>query len=81
MKKKEKAAIEIGQRAAEEVNRLINDSNTSITMFMKNNGMIRTMFYKWDGGECVPSIQSLKKLYYAGADVMYIIFGERKDEI
>lgn len=69
-----KAQIEIGKRAYEEVHRVFGkDVDARITLGMKS----KQLLYDWSQG-CAPSAKYLQRLYYCGADVIYILTGMRQ---
>lgn len=68
-----RADIGIGKRAFEEVSRLF----PSIMDARRQLGMkSRQLFYDWGNGNA-PSAKYLQRLYYCGADVIYILTGIR----
>lgn len=69
-----KAQIEIGKRAYEEVLRLFEktkDANAALGLTNSRNHL-----YEWMRG-VAPSAKYLQRLYYLGADVIYILTGVR----
>ena len=72
-----KAQIEIGRRAFEEVCRIYEkneDARSALGMKSKQ------LLYDWMDG-CAPSAKYLQRLYYVGADVIYILTGARGNEV
>jgi hypothetical protein len=68
------AQVEIGKRAYEEVCNLFPKmSDAKILLGMKSNQLI----YDWMEG-CAPSAKYLQRLYYCGADIIYILTGRRE---
>lgn len=68
-----RAQIEIGQRAFDEVLKLFDNLNTA----RRNLGMTsKQLLYDWMEG-VAPSAKYLQRLYYCGADVIYILTGVR----
>lgn len=71
-----RAQIEIGKRAYEEVCNLFDKiGDAKIFLGMKSNQLI----YDWMEG-VAPSAKYLQRLYYCGADVIYILTGTRRKE-
>ena len=68
-----KGDIEIGKRAAEEARRIF----PSVADASKRMGIGRKAVYSWERDGIVPGGFYLAKLYYAGADVIYILTGRR----
>lgn len=69
-----RAQIEIGQRAFEEVSRIIPKlKDAKFLLGMKSNQLL----YDWMEG-VAPSAKYLQRLHYCGADVIYILTGVRK---
>lgn len=72
-----KAQIEIGQRAFEEICRIIpKQKDATMLLGMKSNQLL----YDWMEG-CAPSAKYLQRLHYCGADVIYILTGVRRNEV
>lgn len=72
-----KAQIEIGKRAFEEVTRIFPKyKDARIALGMKSHQLI----YDWMDG-IAPSAKYLQRLYYVGADVIYILTGVRENEV
>ena len=72
-----KAQIEIGRRAFEEVCRIYKkNEDARIALGMKS----KQLLYDWMEG-CAPSAKYLQRLYYIGADVIYILTGARGNEV
>lgn len=71
-----KPQIEIGKRAFEEVLRIypkMKDAKNSLGISSN------LLLYDWLQG-VAPSAKYLQRLYYVGADVIYILTGQRKNE-
>ena len=68
-----RAQIEIGKRAYEEVLRIFPKITTAKRVVGASNHRI---LYDWMNG-CAPSAKYLQRLYYCGADVIYILTGKR----
>ena len=66
--------IEIGQRAFEEVYRLFDSQKVAKEMLGISN---KQLLYDWMDG-VAPSAKYLQRLYYLGADVIYILTGDKK---
>ena len=66
--------IEIGKRAFEEVNRLFNNQKKAKVMLGISS---RQLLYDWMEG-VAPSAKYLQRLHYLGADVIYILTGDKK---
>ena len=72
-----KAQIEIGRRAFEEVCRIYKkNEDARIALGMKS----KQLLYDWMEG-CAPSAKYLQRLYYVGADVIYILTGVKVNEV
>ena len=72
-----KSDIFIGQRAAEEVNRICAEKDMRMVDFQRLIGIDKKNVYSWrDGG--TPNSFFLQKLLYAGADIRYILTGRRE---
>ena len=70
------AEITIGQRAYEEMTRLFEKQIDAVrTLGIKSQRVI----YDWMDG-VAPSAKYLQRLHYAGADVVYILTGIRKEQ-
>ena len=69
-----RAQIEIGKRAFEEVLRLFPTIKRARTVLGISSG---ALIYDWGNG-CAPSAKYLQRLYYVGADVIYILTGVRR---
>ena len=68
-----RAQIEIGARAFEEVHRIFEkDVDAKTVLGIKSNRLL----YDWMDG-VAPSAKYLQRLYYCGADVIYILTGMR----
>lgn len=67
----------IGHRAYEELKRIAGPRG--IARLCRRMGYGRKSAYKWGKGH-TPTIFALVKLHYAGADVMYILSGERRGD-
>lgn len=73
-----RAQIEIGKRAFEEVTRIIPKLKDAQKMLGISSNQL---LYDWMDG-CAPSAKYLQRLYYVGADVIYILTGMRsKNEL
>lgn len=68
--------IEIGQRAFEEVSRLFDSQKVAKQMLGISS---RQLIYDWMEG-VAPSAKYLQRLHYLGADVIYILTGEKQNE-
>lgn len=69
-----RAQVEIGKRAFEEVIRVFGKNvDAKASLGMTSNQLL----YDWMGG-CAPSAKYLQRLYYCGADVIYILTGMRQ---
>lgn len=68
-----KGDIDIGIRAAEEVRRIF----PTVAEATRRMGVGRKIVYSWGQGGNVPGGFYLAKLHYAGADVIYILTGQR----
>ena len=71
---KSRPQIEIGKRAFEEVNRLFNNQKKAKVMLGISS---QQLLYDWMGG-VAPSAKYLQRLHYLGADVIYILTGDKK---
>ena len=71
---KKQTDIEIGHRAYEEAIRVF----VKPRFAYKTCGLNRQTLYNWKDGNS-PSALFLSKLHYAGADVMYILTGQRRE--
>lgn len=70
------AQIEIGKRAYEEVCNIFDKmADAKIFLGMKSNQLI----YDWMDG-VAPSAKYLQRLYYCGADIIYILTGIRRKQ-
>lgn len=77
---KRKADIEVGRRAYKECDRIFGVSEYGgIIKTTKALGCDKKAIYEWKNGS-TPATFYLIRLHYCGADVMYILTGERKDE-
>lgn len=71
-----RAQTEIGRRAFEEVQRIFGKNVDARAMLgMKS----KQLLYDWMEG-VAPSAKYMQRLHYAGADVIYILTGKRKNE-
>lgn len=68
-----KAQIEIGKRAFDEVLRIFPKITTARKVLGISN---HQLLYDWMNGRA-PSAKYLQRLYYCGADVIYILTGMR----
>lgn len=66
--------IEIGQRAFEEISRMFESLEVAKNMLGISS---KQLVYDWMNG-VAPSAKYLQRLHYAGADVIYILTGERR---
>lgn len=66
--------IEIGQRAFEETFRMFESLEVAKNMLGISS---KQLVYDWMYGTA-PSAKYLQRLHYAGADVIYILTGERR---
>lgn len=66
--------IEIGQRAFEEVSRLFDSQRVAKEMLGISS---KQLLYDWMEG-VAPSAKYLQRLHYLGADIIYILTGDRK---
>ena len=66
----------IGYRAYEEVMRLSRMRGIDLKEFCERYGFYRTCVYNWYHGKS-PSAEKLAKLNSIGADIKYILIGER----
>lgn len=71
-----KADVSIGYRAAEEVNRLVEEKYGTHRKLFNRMNLMRGSYYDWECGG-TPDGRSLAKLLAAGADVIYILSGKR----
>lgn len=71
---KSRPQIEIGKRAFEEVNRLFNNQKKAKVMLGISS---QQLLYDWMDG-VAPSAKYLQRLHYLGADVIYILTGDKK---
>lgn len=71
---KSRPQIEIGKRAFEEVNRLFNNQKKAKVMLGISS---QQLLYDWMEG-VAPSAKYLQRLHYLGADVIYILTGDKK---
>lgn len=73
---KSRPQIEIGKRAFEEVSRLFDSQKLAKEMLgMSSNQLL----YDWMVG-VAPSAKYLQRLHYLGADVIYILTGEKEEK-
>lgn len=68
--------IEIGKRAFEEVNRLFDNQKKAKVMLGISS---QQLLYDWMEG-VAPSAKYLQRLHYLGADVIYILTGEKNEQ-
>ena len=68
--------IEIGQRAFEEVSRLFDSQKVAKEMLGLSSGQL---LYDWMQG-VAPSAKYLQRLHNLGADVIYILTGEKNEQ-
>lgn len=68
-------AKDAGKRAYEELCRIANREKP--TRFAERIGITKPSPSHWGRG-IAPSLMSLNRLHYAGADIIYIVTGERK---
>ena len=66
--------IEIGQRAFEEIFRMFETMEAARNMLGISS---KQLVYDWMNG-VAPSAKYLQRLHYVGADVIYILTGERR---
>lgn len=66
--------IEIGKRAFEEVSRLFSNQKVAKEMLGISS---QQLLYDWMLG-VAPSAKYLQRLHYLGADVIYILTGDKK---
>ena len=66
--------IEIGKRAFEEVSRLFDSQKVAKEMLGISS---KQLLYDWMEG-VAPSAKYLQRLHYLGADIIYILTGDRK---
>ena len=66
--------IEIGQRAFEEIFRMFETMEAAKNMLGISS---KQLVYDWMNG-VAPSAKYLQRMYYMGADVIYILTGERR---
>jgi hypothetical protein len=71
---KSRPQIEIGKRAFEEVNRLFDNQKKAKVMLGISS---QQLLYDWMEG-VAPSAKYLQRLHYLGADVIYILTGDKK---
>lgn len=69
-----KADIEFGHRAWDEVQRLFKNPRQAAARL----GITRSIIYDWRDGHSLTML-SLEKLYYAGADIKYILTGRKSN--
>ena len=69
------ADFQIGKRAYQEAMRICESAAIANNMIGCNS---KGHVYKWNEG-VAPSAKYLQRLYYMGADVIYILTGIRKD--
>ena len=73
---KSRPQIEIGKRAFEEVSRLFDSQKLAKEMLgMSSNQLL----YDWMVG-VAPSAKYLQRLHYLGADVIYILTGDKEEK-
>ena len=68
--------IEIGQRAFEEVSRLFDSQKVAKEMLGISS---QQLLYDWMAG-VAPSAKYLQRLHYLGADVIYILTGDKNEQ-
>lgn len=69
-----RAQVEIGKRAFEEVIRIFGKNvDAKASLGMTSNQLL----YDWMDG-VAPSAKYLQRLYFCGADIIYILTGVRK---
>lgn len=74
-----KARLEIGHRAFEEVDKIFNVRKYGGTITAtKTIGCHKNAIYEWERGKA-PDAIFLQRLYEIGADVIYILTGDRKN--
>lgn len=73
---KSRPQIEIGKRAFEEVNRLFNNQEKAKVMLGISS---KQLLYDWMEG-VAPSAKYLQRLHYLGADVIYILTGDKNEQ-
>ena len=73
---KSRPQVEIGKRAFEEVNRLFNSQKKAKVMLGISS---RQLLYDWMEG-VAPSAKYLQRLHYLGADVIYILTGDKNEQ-
>lgn len=71
-----KADIGISERAVEEIYRLF----PTMGKAAKATGINKKIISQWQCENRTPSGFSLQQLYYAGADVIYILSGKRNPD-
>jgi hypothetical protein len=70
-----KGDVEIGYRAAEEARRIYKRSS----VIERETGISRQTLHEWERG-LTPGGNYLAKLYFAGADLVYILTGKRSGQ-
>lgn len=74
-----KARLEIGHRAFEEVDKIFNVKKYGgMITATKTIGCHKNAIYEWECGKA-PDAVFLQRLYEIGADVIYILTGDRKN--
>lgn len=68
--------IEIGKRAFEEVSRLFDSQKVAKEMLGISS---KQLLYDWMNG-VAPSAKYLQRLHYLGADVIYILTGDKNEQ-
>ena len=70
---------EIGRRAVNEVLRICGEKNISVRYFLWLNRIPKSPYERWMDGSA-PSAVNLAVLKNAGADIDYILTGERRND-
>lgn len=64
----------MSERVAEEIFKL-GGTNAELARKLRCS---KSSISAWICGDCIPNAYALKKLHYAGCDVIYILTGERE---
>lgn len=67
----------IGSRAASEVLRLSIEKDVTLRQMTEQLGTNRQNWYRWNAGKTTPSAEILSALLIAGADIEWVLRGER----
>ena len=67
----------IGQRAAEELLRIVREEDITMTAAYEEISIPPSCFWRWQHGTGAPRAQTLANMYRAGYDILYILTGER----